>query len=289
MRTIAHIVNPFIAASSSDLSWAQPITFESMRRARRKARDYVDVKLYSAQFKEDRSIVPESFLKTNDLERSVLDLETFKTKLKLPIIGDILNRLYQESEAEYLIYTNIDIGLYPDFYLKVNQFIDRGYDAFIINRRRLTDELNRVDELEKIYGEKGRSHPGFDCFVFHRDLFPHFQLADICIGVPFIGITLSQNLFAVAKNFQLFEEEKLSFHLGEEIFAKRAPKEYFKYNQKQFWKAMNSELKKELDIRKFPYSKQNYFVRWIKWGLQPSIPIRLAIKLEYKRIFSAKS
>lgn len=259
-----------------------------MERAKEKARGVVDVKLYSAQFKEDSDTVPPSFIRTKDLERSVLDLATFDVKIKLPTIADILSRLHQESEAEYLIYTNVDIGLYPDFYLKVNQFIDEGRDAFIINRRRLSDKFKKSSDLETIYQEKGRSHPGFDCFVFHRDLFPNFQLAEICIGVPFIGITLSQNLFALAKNFELFEEEQLTFHLGEEIYAKRAPKEYFKYNQQQFWKAMNSDLKKELDIQKLPYFQKNYLVRWIKWILQPSIPIRLCFILEVRRLLGIR-
>lgn len=255
-----------------------------MQRAKEEAKDVIDVKLYSAQFEEDRNIAPPIFSTTRNLDRSVLDVQNFNTKLKLPLIGDILNRLYEASEAEYLIYTNVDIGLYPDFYLKVNQFIEKGLDAFIINRRRLSDKFKKCSDLEMIYRESGKSHPGFDCFVFRRDLFPKFRLAEVCIGVPFIGISLSQNLFALAKNFRLFEEEQLTFHLGEEIFAKRAPKEYVKYNQKQFWKLTNSDLKEEMNIQKFPYSNQNYILRWVKWLIQPSIPIRLCIKLELRRL-----
>lgn len=288
MNTIAHIINPFIADNKSDLNSAQPITFKSMQRAKEVAKDLVDVKLYSAQFKEDREYVPDDFIKTQDLGRSVLDMNPFKIELKLPLIIDILERLYNESEAEYLVFTNVDIGLYPNFYLRLNEYINKGFDAFIINRRRLPSHFNKITDLEEIYETKGKSHPGFDCFVFHRDLFHKFQLANICIGVPFIGIALSQNIFALGKNVKLFEKEQLTFHIGEEIFAKRAPKEYFKHNQKEFWKAINSDLIKELDLGKLPYSENNFIVRFLKWGLQPSIPIRLVFKLIIKKLFGIR-
>lgn len=284
MRKLAHIINPFKADPDSDLYTAQPITFESMIRAKEKAKDIVEVELLSAQFKNDRKIIPADFKLTKDLSRSVQDIETFSKPIPLPLISDILDRLYEASDAEYLIYTNVDIGLYPEFYLEVNRIIDSGSDAFIINRRRLPNHFDKVNQLEEIYRLEGKKHPGFDCFVFHRNLYPQFRLAEVCIGVPFIGITFSQNLFALAKNFKLLEDEKLTFHIGEEIFAKRAPREYFHYNRKQFWKAMNSDVKEKLDTRKFPYGNQSLLIRLIKWGLQPSIPIRLALQLEWKRM-----
>ncbi len=286
MRKIAHIINPFNADSSSDLHTAQPITFASMLKAKEEAKNIVDVELWTSQFPEDRNMIINGFQATQDLNRSVLDLASFEIKLKLPLIDDIVRRLYNESDAEYLVYTNVDIGVYPNFYTEINRFIDDGLDAFIINRRRLPSQYTKVEQLTDIYQEKGKKHPGFDCFVFHRDLFKKFQLAEICIGVPFIGITFSQNIFALAKKHKLFENEILTFHIGMEIFKGRAAREYFKYNQKQFWIAMNSPLKKHLSSKKIPYSNLPLPLRLIRWGLQPSIPIRLMLKLEIKRISS---
>jgi len=108
---IAHIINPVKVEKTSDLYVAQPITFETMRRARDFAAGRVEVTLYTAQFKEDREFIPSIFNKTRDLERSVLDLGTFKIKRKLPILKDILDRLFQASDADYFIYTNTDFGL----------------------------------------------------------------------------------------------------------------------------------------------------------------------------------
>jgi hypothetical protein len=255
-----------------------------MIAAKEEAEGKVEVELLTAQFPEDRSMVPTEFKATEDLSRSVLDLGDFKLQMKLPILADILERMYTESDAEYLIYTNVDIGLYPEFYAKVNRIIESGLDAFIINRRRLSADYTSVDDLADIYTDKGKKHPGFDCFVFHRDLFPQLVLKEVCIGVPFIGITLSQNLFALSKNFELFENEILTFHIGMEIIKGRAPREYFKYNQAQFWSAMNSPLREHLSSKKLPYSELLLPFRMIKWGLQPSIPIRLVLRLELERL-----
>lgn len=285
MRKIAHIINPFNANPSSDLFTAQPITFESMRRAKERAQGKVEVELWSAQYPEDRNMIPDDFLSTRDLDRSVLDLGSFEKSMKLPLIDDIVRRLYEESDAEYLIYTNVDIGVYPEFYEKVNEFIDEGLDAFIINRRRLPAHFLEVNQLDQIYQETGKKHPGFDCFVFHRDLFKDFQLAEVCIGVPFIGITFAQNIFALSKNYRLFEDEVLTFHIGMEIFKGRAARDYFRYNRKQFWKAMNSSLNEHLSSKKWPYANKMLPIRLVKWGLQPSLPIRLGLKLEWRRFF----
>lgn len=255
-----------------------------MIHAREQASEVLEVELWSAQYPEDREVVHPDFRMTRDLDRSVLDMGTFEKQMKLPLIGDIMDRLYESSDADYLIYTNVDIGVYPDFYRRIHQYIEEGLDAFIINRRRLPEHFTKVEQLSEIYDQIGKKHPGFDCFAFHRDLYPKMRLTEICIGVPFIGITFAQNLFALATNFRLFEDEILTFHIGMEIFKKRAPREYFRYNQKQFWKAMNSDLSEHLSAKKLPYSNYILPVRLVKWGLQPSIPIRLALRLEWRRI-----
>lgn len=283
MNRVAHIINPFTATASSDLFVAQPITFQSMKNAREKAKGMIHVELLSSQFEEDSQMVPSGFKQTPHLIRSVQSQQAFFPAIKLPFLADILERLYGESDADYLIYSNVDIGLYPDFYIRVNELINKGYDAFIINRRRLQTKYTEPAHLSAIYRDTGRSHPGFDCFVFHRRLFPTFKLDGICIGVPFIEIAFSQNLFALSERFTLIENECLTFHIGMEIFKKRAPKAYFSYNQQQFW-SLVPKLFPHIDLRKFPYAERPWLIRFVKWGLHPCIPIRLVIRLEWLRL-----
>ncbi|QXD23951.1 hypothetical protein F7C95_18880 [Opitutia bacterium ISCC 51] len=60
---IAHIINPIVASPHSDLGVAQPITFESMLRAKNAAADTVDVELLVTVYEEDQSAVPGFFNK----------------------------------------------------------------------------------------------------------------------------------------------------------------------------------------------------------------------------------
>lgn len=284
MHSIAHIINIFQPAETSDLKLAQEATIASMIRAKNNSADPRCISLLSAQTAEDRKMVPENFKTTTDLHRDVTDLQTFEKKMHLPILRDILDRIYNESDAEYLIFSNVDIGVQPDFYDEINRFIDQGHDAFMINRRRVPEKFNSAAQLNEMFAEKGKGHPGFDCFVFKRELYPKFSLADVCIGVPFIEITLSQNLFCFAEKPKVFTDEHLTFHIGMEIFKGRAPKEYFRYNQVQFWQAI-TEIRPKLDTRKWPYGNLWFPLRMTYWGLHPCFPIRLALKLESKRWF----
>lgn len=215
MRKIAHIINPVIVPTTSDLHIAQPITFASMFAAKEFASTAVAVELYTAQFPEDRAIIPDGFTITHDLNRSVLDIGSFHIQRKLPLMGDILNRLYNSTDAEYFIYTNVDIALMPSFYTSVNALIDVGFDSFVINRRTLQPHYTGIHELPLMYAEIGQSHPGYDCFIFKRSATPKFALDDICIGAPKIGMALIANMACNATKFKEFSDGvHLTFHIG---------------------------------------------------------------------------
>ena len=91
---IAHIINPVDVLESSDLFVAQPVTFETMRRAKTAAKEENDlsIELYFTCYEEDLSVAPDGFTNAGLLEKSVLDYGTFSKKRKLPIIKDILDR-----------------------------------------------------------------------------------------------------------------------------------------------------------------------------------------------------
>ena len=283
---IAHLINPVRSPIDSDLTYAQPLTFESMRRAAEEAKDVARIELLSAQYPEDQEIIPPYFERTPDLRRCVADVHSFGVYRKLPLIADLVERLYLGSDAPWLIYTNVDIILHPTFYQQVASRIRSGLDAFIINRRRVPDHYRSLDDLPKILELDGEPHPGFDCFVFHRSFYPKFQMGRVCVGMPFIEMIFSQNLFCHAKHFQLFDRDHLTFHVGMEIFKKRDP-EYFGFNKAEFWRTIH-EMLPHLDSRRFPWGQRNAVYRMIRWGLHPAIPIRLALMLEPRRWGLAK-
>ena len=217
MTSFDHIINPVYAPHSPDLMRAQPITFETMRRAREFTAPETSVRLFAAAFAEDEPIVPHDFLQTVLLNRSVLDFGQFKAARKLPLFNDILTRMYEAGTADYMIYTNVDIALQPHFYSRVQTFTDHGYDAFVINRRTISDQYQGPNEIPLMLAEEGRAHRGWDCFVFRRDYFPQIDLGRVCIGAPRAGLALLANLEAIAGKFREFEAEHLTFHLGDEL------------------------------------------------------------------------
>lgn len=232
MRRITHIVNPVLVPESSDLHVAQPITFASMRAAQAHARGEVDVRLVTAQYPEDRVVVPEGFEMTRDLDRSVLDRGVFASPRKLPILADILDRLAEVAGPDdYCVYTNVDIGLQPDFYSAVNALIDKGYDGMCITRRTIDAKYRSVDDLPAIYADRGAEHPGQDCFVFSRASLDRFNLAAACIGARFIGKVLMFNSWLFAQRYGFFKDLYLTFHIGNDrVWSDDRFDDYMRHN-----------------------------------------------------------
>ena len=235
MSSIAHIIHPVIVKPPSDLIIAQPITFETMRIAREFAEGKAEVTLLATQYADEERIpLPGCFTRVPDLTRSVADTKEFKEKRKLAMIKDLLDLVYEHSRADYLVYTNVDIALQPYFYTVVADIIRQGYDAFVINRRSIPATYTRPEEIPLMWAETGTKHPGFDCFVFHRNHYKNLVLGEICIGTTKIGVTIITNLICRAENFKLFEDLHLTFHIGEvREWEARRFNEYVEHNEKQ--------------------------------------------------------
>lgn len=212
--SIAHILNPVASIAESDLSIAQPITFESIRRSRQLAEEG-QVQVYSTQYPEDHGVIPEWVIKLSDLNRSVVDVAKFTKQRKLPLIADVLNKL-ESIDATHIIYSNIDIGVLPHFYSRVIQLINEGYDGFVINRRTISGKYKETYELPAMYSDMGLPHPGYDCIVFEKKLLHELMLGNVCIGAPRIGYTLVINLIARCKHFGHLHNEHLTFHIGDD-------------------------------------------------------------------------
>jgi glycosyltransferase involved in cell wall biosynthesis len=241
---IAHIINPVIVNESSDLHIAQPITFDTMKAAQQKAQGKVDVTLYTAQYPEDDPIIPEGFIKTPHLDRSILDIGKFQLPRKLPLIKDILDRLYKVApEADYFIYTNADIALQPHFYTEVAKLIEKGYDAFVINRRTIPDHYKDISEIPQMYTEKGSTHPGHDCFIFKRSLYDKFYLENHVIGVGLCFRPMLLNCLCHTEKFQEFTDLHLTFHIGnKEMWKDSKLQDYLQHNTNEVQKVFDYYL-----------------------------------------------
>jgi hypothetical protein len=234
MLKIAHIINPVSVGEASDLYFAQPITFESMRAAQAFARGKVTVDLYTTQYEEDHRVLPQGFLTLSDLTRSLTDMGTFQKPRKLPLLRDILDKVYEGApSADYIIYTNVDIALMPHFYVVVAKLLQE-YDGMVINRRTISEKYKSVTDIALMYMEIGDKHPGYDCFVFKRSCYPQFHLKDAVIGSVGIGNLLYLNVLQNAQNFSELKSANLTFHIGDDRVWKSSQfKDQEAYNRQQ--------------------------------------------------------
>lgn len=250
-----------------------------MLRAKADTKQAVVIDLCTTQYDEDRAAIPEGFKVLSNLQQSVLDVNPMLQGRKLPLIADIIKKACDEAPADFIIYTNADIGLMPYFYDFVYDKINEGYDALVINRRRLKSSYRSVDQLPEIYADMGLSHPGFDCFVFRRDLVDKMILGNICVGISFIGVALAHNLFIMAENPLYVDDQHLTFHIGTQVLVPRK-NAFYRHNRREFFEKVLPVLKPSMHLEKFPYALLPWPKRMLKWILNPSLFTRNYLELE---------
>lgn len=278
---ILHIVNPVKVSEQSDLYFAQPITFESLKKAKYFSKHADAITLASTQFEEDKSIIPEGFLQLSNLQRSILDIKPNLKGKKLPLIIDILNKTKEFDACDYIVYTNMDIGVLPQFYDVLQTYISQGHDAVVINRRRVSSQFKNLEELPIIYSQLGASHPGFDCFLFKKELLDSFILDEICVGIPFLEVSFIHNLFSFAQKPLFVPDIHLTFHLGMEVLPP-VNKDLYWHNRSIFFEKINPNLKSKYELSKFPYADLSFPNRALKWMLNPGIFTKNYLELEGK-------
>ena len=216
-RTYVHLINPINPPDGSDLNVAQPITLETMRVAKEfAAKSGMCVKHQAVVYAEDKNQVPDDFDDVHVLSQSVQDVGTFGSDRKLPLIKDILSCGIENSQAEYVIYTNLDISLLPHFYCAVDRLLSEGHEALIINRRTISSAWSEIQDTPLMFADIGVAHDGFDCFVFPKSWIGQLDLGNTCIGAPFIGLVVALSLTGLTSKWKLVDQEHLTFHIGDD-------------------------------------------------------------------------
>ncbi|PIR48380.1 hypothetical protein COU80_04500 [Candidatus Peregrinibacteria bacterium CG10_big_fil_rev_8_21_14_0_10_55_24] len=260
MLTIAHVLSPFLASPGSELAVAQPVVFESMRRARALAAGTVSVEFLAVTFPEDASALPSDFSGTSPLDRSVLDMGIFRERRKLPLLCDILERAAAATSASYLIYTNVDICLMPHFYRFVAEQIGQGIDACTINRRTIRSRQHNTSEgLSLLYEEEGKPHPGYDCFVFRREKLDSFILGLNCLGIGHVELPLLCSMIALSTAYRAYRREHLTFHFGDSrTWRARSFRDYQRFNDQQSVASLRALLERTGKAQELPLQ-----LRWM--------------------------
>ena len=281
MLRLAHIVNPVFAAQGSVLQWVQPISFESIVQSKKFCEQDVAVNLLAVGFDEDASAAYPGFTWLPTLQQSVLNFYSFTEKRQLPLIADILNAALNNCDEEYIVYTNADIALMPQFYSVVAYYLQSGADAVVINRRGIDTSFNTVSQLPLMYSAFGKPHPGYDCFVLKCSVIEKMQLGKICVGIPFLEVCLAHNVVAFAQNPVWIDHLHLTFHIGTEVMPPIA-EEYYRYNRNEYEQNIYPLLQPQLQLQKFPYGLLPFHKRMIKWMLNPVFRTRQMAELEGK-------
>jgi hypothetical protein len=232
----AHVINPVKVSKEFDLYQAQPVTFSTMINAKSQSSHAGEIEQYAVGFKEDEEIFPSQFIPLRTLKRSVLDVGKFCNERKLPLIADILSALEDINNVDYVIYTNSDIALMPFFYNYIITKIESGSDSLIINRR----VIPCITDLPLMYADVGVSHPGYDCFVFRKELLKKLILGKTCIGANWIGRAMLANLIVFSKNVEIIKDGHLTFHIGDDgAWLKNDYSEFDIHNKKQAYEIIS--------------------------------------------------
>lgn len=288
----AHIINTVSPADNASLAPVQALTLETVRAAKAHAearlndkvgQGKVEVELLSAQYENARSFLPAGIRATSDLKECAADRKELNTKLKLPLLREILSKLNESNDATHFVYTNLDICVMPFFYETIASYVERGHDAIVINRRRISSRYLQEKDLNAMYAEAGKTHTGYDCFVFSRELLSKFILKDIFIGTPPSGNDLFYNLFTFAKNPVLFAEKHLTFHAGMDLHKPWGDAGVNAHNQKEFLLLLK-ELKPLIDISKFPGAHEGFFKRHFKWLMNPTFHYPTMMSADFKQL-----
>jgi len=241
---IVHVVNPFRSPGGDCDDRTQALTYETMRRARDFSRD-APVHLTAVVAEAEQDCVPESFELAGTLNRTIDQIAEFDHPRPLPLLFDILESgcgyatelAGQHGDAPehvLLVYSNADICLMPHFYDALAGLAAHGFDAMTINRRTIPEHVCELGSLAKMYGEFGRSHQGYDCFVFPLAQFDRYVRSNAFVGGDFVARSLLYNMVANSTQMVMLRKAHMTFHVGDEReWSDPRFKDYRDYNMRQ--------------------------------------------------------
>lgn len=178
-----------------------------------KSSRYVDVIIcYVVDKEQEDKIRP----KISELRTKVDFILTLRQSQKLPMIGDILNTANQVcNDNDYVCYMNSDI-IVPYWFFDFLASSIRTHPkntGFIINRK---DILNSTFSFSEDTGYLAmRYHPGFDCFIFPKNILGTSYFGRCTVGFPPIGALLATNMLANLDEVKLINDSVVTLHRGD--------------------------------------------------------------------------
>lgn len=222
--SFCHLINPFPCADASEHGIASRITYASLQRAVEHAHDHgIHVEVNALVLPGDESAVQPPARLAGHLERTVQDIRPLAPRRLYPLIADILGIGADTTECDYLIFSNMDIAVQPDFYEQLDAIIAKRFAPgapFAVYRRNIPSHYSHIEQLPEMYAEAhaGQLAYGYDCFVFPKVYAGQLDLGNACIGAAHFDYLLFIALDA-ASGFRSgrINDLPLTFHIGNDI------------------------------------------------------------------------
>lgn len=220
--SFCHIINPFPCPDHSEHGIASKITYESLRIAAEEARKHgIQIEVNAAVLPGDEIAIKPPAKLAGHLGRTVQDIRPLSPRRPFPLITDILRAGAESSGSDYLIFTNMDIAVQPDFYVQLHEIVEKRFEPgtpFTVYRRNISNHYNSIEQLPEMYREPGQIAYGYDCFVFPRSYVAQLDLGTCCIGAAYFDYLLFIALDAVSGfRAKRINDLPLTFHIGNDI------------------------------------------------------------------------
>jgi hypothetical protein len=218
----SHIVNPFPAPKDSEHGRASAITFASLRVAAARAGTAgIHVEVRAVVLPGDERAAEPPCVLAPKLTRTIKDLYKLRPQRPLPLITDLLEKGAEAARGSYVVFTNMDIAVQPDFYVELRRLILERFGKgmpFIVYRRNVDASFTSPEQLAEMYVAPGKLAYGYDCFVFPIEYVSKLDLGHCCIGTAHFDDLLFMNLDALS-GFRAgrVDDIPLTFHIGNEI------------------------------------------------------------------------
>ena len=251
--SFCHIINPFTCPENSEHGIASKITYESLRIAVGKAQSHgIHIEVNAVVLAGDEIAIKPPAKLAGHLERTIQDIRPLLPRRPFPLISDILQVGARTSNCDYLIFTNMDIAVQPDFYLRLHEIIDNRFEPdtpFIVYRRNIPDFYNSIKQLPEMYqaSESCQVAYGYDCFVFPKSYVAQLDLGSCCIGAAHFDYLLFIALDAISGfRAKRINDLPLTFHIGNDI-AWSSQIDYIEHNLTESLAAIQ-RLRKRFDV-----------------------------------------
>lgn len=264
--SFCHIVNPFPCPDDSEHGIASNITYESLRVAVDRAQQNgLRVEVKAVVLPGDEVAIKAPATLAGHLSRTIQDIRPLRPKRLYPMIADILRIGADSSNCDYLIFTNMDIAVQPDFYLQLHDVIENRFEPgtpFTVYRRNIPNHYNNIEQLPEMYREPGQIAYGYDCFVFPRPFAAELDLGNCCIGAAHFDYLLFIALDAVSGfHVERVNDLPLTFHIGNDI-AWSSQIDYIEHNLDESLRAIR-RMRQRFTIpegSKFAHMETSHFL-----------------------------